>query len=166
MYVTSARIEGRDLILTTSDYTARRFVYAFKEGEYEIHKAKKRRSLNANAYAWTLIGKIADEMRMDKDAVYVDALKHYGQSEIVSVLSCIDVSGFFKYYEQAGESQLNGKRFTHYRVFKGSSEYDTREMSVLIDGIVQEAKNIGVETLTPLELERLKYEWKNESVAD
>lgn len=131
-----------------------------REKIFEIKEHKERRSLNANAYAWALIGKIADLIRLSKDEVYLAMLKSYGQSEIVSVLSSIDISGYFKYFEVFGESSLNGKDFTHYKIFKGSSEYDTREMSILIDGIVHEAKNLGIETMTPDELQRLKDNWK------
>ena len=87
-------------------------------------------------------------------------LKSYGQSELVSIVSDVKIDGYFKYYEKVGQSYLNGKNFTHYRIFKGSSEYDTKEMSLLIDGIVQEAKNLGIETMTPAEVERLKGMWK------
>lgn len=127
---------------------------------FEIKPYKEKRSKNANAYAWTLIGKIADALRTDKDSVYLLMLKRYGQSELVSVLSTVNVKGIFKYYEVAGETTLNGKDFTHYRVFKGSSEYDTREMAVLIDGIISEAKNLGIETMTPEQLSILKERWK------
>lgn len=130
-----------------------------RERLFEIKEHKEKRSLNANAYAWALIGKIADVLRSNKDDVYLDMLKRYGQSEIVSVLSNIDVSGYFKHWTEAGRSKLNGKEFTHYKIYKGSSEYDSREMSVLIDGIVSEAKELGVETLTPAEIDRLKEAW-------
>ena len=128
---------------------------------FEIKEHKKKRSLTANAYAWALIGKIADAMRMDKDECYLLMLKRYGQSEIVSVLSDIDVDGYFKYFETVATTELNGKEFTHYKIFKGSSEFDSREMAVLIDGIISEAKDFGIETLPPAELERLKETWGN-----
>lgn len=130
-----------------------------REQLYEIKEYKEKRSLNANAYAWCLLTKIADVVRADKEEVYLTMLKRYGQSELVSVLSDINVEGFFKYYEVAGTSMLNGKEFTHYKVFKGSSEYDTREMSILIDGIVSEAKLLDIETLPPHEIQRLKDLW-------
>lgn len=130
------------------------------EKDYEIKEYKHKRSRNANNYAWKIITQIANALRMSKEEVYLDMLKHYGQSELISVLSDIDISGYFKYYEKAGTSELNGKQFTHYKIFKGSSEYDTREMSILIDGIVQEATNLDIPTLTPNEIERLKSEWK------
>lgn len=127
---------------------------------YEVKQHREKRSLNANAYAWALIGKIADAMRLSKDETYLLMLKSYGQSEIVSVLSDIDVSGYFKYYEECGRAVLNGKEFTHYKLFKGSSEYDTYEMSVLIDGVVNEAKNLGIETLPEHEIRRLMDTWQ------
>lgn len=131
-----------------------------REKIFEIKEKKRRRSLNANAYAWTLIGKLADVLRISKDQCYLLMLKRYGQSEMVSVVSEIDVRGYFKYYEPVGETELQGKNFTHYRVFKGSSEYDTREMSILVDGIVSECHEVGIETMTPSELAKLKELWR------
>lgn len=131
-----------------------------KDKVFEIKEHKEKRSLNANAYAWSLISKIADALRMSKEECYFLMLKRYGQSEIVSVLSEIDVSGYFKYYEPIATATLQGKEFTHYKIFKGSSEYDTREMSILIDGIVSEAKEMDIETLPPGEVERIKNMWR------
>ena len=130
-----------------------------KDKKYEIIEYKEKRSLNANNYAWKLITEISNKMLTDKEAVYLDMLKHYGQSELVSILSTIEVKGYFKYYEVAGTSVLNNKEFTHYKIFKGSSEYNTKEMSILIDGIVQEAKNLGIPTETPEMIERMKSMW-------
>jgi nitrogen regulatory protein PII-like uncharacterized protein len=131
-----------------------------QEIDIELKEHKEKRSLNSNSYAWVLITKIADVLRANKEDVYLEMLKRYGQSEIVSVLSSIDITGYFKYYEVAGTSTLNNKEFTHYKCFKGSSEYDTREMSILVDGIVSEAKLLNIETLTKEELENLKNSWK------
>ena len=126
----------------------------------EVKPYREKRSLNANAYAWTLIGKIADAVRAGKDEIYLKLLKRYGQSEIVSVRSHIPVENYFKYFEAAGESKLNGKDFTHYRVYKGSSEFDTREMSIFIDGVVSEAKDLGIQTETPNQIAEMKARWE------
>ena len=131
-----------------------------REKQFDISEHKEKRSLNANAYAWSLIGKIADAMRITKDEAYLKALKDWGQSEIVSVLSSINVSGYFKYFEAIGTATLQGKEFTHYKIYKGSSEYDTREMSILIDGLIQDAKELNIDTLPPNEVQRLKEMWK------
>jgi hypothetical protein len=124
-----------------------------------IDKYREKRSLNANNYAWALITEVANIVRSSKDEVYLEMLKRYGQSEIVSVLAHIPLKEYVKYCEEAGESMLNGKLFKHYKVFKGSSEYDTREMSIFIDGIVSEADGLGIQTMTPGEIARLKAMW-------
>lgn len=135
------------------------------EGKWEVtewHEKKPKRSLSANAYAWVLITKIAESMTppQSKELVYLEMLKRYGQSEFVSVLSSIDVKGYFKYYEEYGKGHVEGREFTHYKVFKGSSEFDVREMQILIEGIVQEAKDLGIETMTPQEISQMLAEMR------
>lgn len=126
--------------------------------KFEVTEYHPKRSLSANAYAWALINKIADAQRMSKEDVYLQTLKDYGQSEFVSVLSNIDVKGYFKYYEEYGKGHVEGREFTHYKVYKGSSEFNSKEMAVLIDGIIQEARQLGIETITPAEKERMIQE--------
>ena len=125
----------------------------------EIKQYRQKRSLDANAYCWALINELGNVLRQSKEDVYVAMLKSYGQSEMFSIRSDIDVKGYLKYYEPAGTGYVGDKEFTHYKVYKGSSEYDTREMSILIDGIVQECKEQGIETMTPAELQSLKESW-------
>lgn len=125
----------------------------------KIDKWRERRSLNANNYAWQLITQIGNATRQSKEDVYFLMLKRYGQSEMVSVLSHVPAKEYFKYCEEAGESTLNGKDFTHYRVYKGSSEFTTAEMSIFIDGIVGEAKDLNIPTDTPEMIARIKSLW-------
>ena len=135
-----------------------------KDKIFDIKEHKEKRSLNANNYAWKLITEIANVLRKSKEEVYLEMLKSYGQCEMISIVSSVDVKGYFKYYEEAGRSFLNGKEFTHYKIYKGSSEFNTKEMSVLIDGIVQEAKNLDIETMTPTQLALLKSEWNTQNI--
>lgn len=125
----------------------------------KIDKYREKRSLNANNYAWKLLTEIGNEMRLSKEDVYFIMLKRYGQSEMISVLSHIPITQYVKYCEEAGESTLNGKLFKHYKVYKGSSDFDKREMSIFIDGIVDEAKDLGIDTKTPDEIANLKSLW-------
>ena len=125
----------------------------------KIDKYREKRSLNANNYAWKLLTEIGNVLRVNKEEVYLEMLKRYGQSEIFSVISHIPFGEYVKYYEEAGESMLNGKLFKHYKVYKGSSEFDTREMSIFIDGIVSEAEELGIQTMTPNEIANLKSMW-------
>lgn len=133
-----------------------------KDKKFEIKEYHEKRSINSNDYAWTIMNKIGNILHKSKEEVYLQMLKDYGQNEVVSILSNISVKGYFKYYEEMGTSILNGKEFTHYRIFKGSSEFNTQEMCVFIDGIVQEAEQLGIATITPKQLNELKGKWKNE----
>lgn len=58
-----------------------------------------------------------------------------------------------------GCKEENGQSLNFFRIYRGSHTYDTKEMSILIDGTVQEAKDLGIETMTPDELDRIKQEW-------
>ena len=129
--------------------------------DVKINKHREKRSLNANAYLWKLVTEIGNILNKSKEEVYLQMLIDYGQSEMVSILSEIDVKGYFKYYKLAGTSILNGKEFNHYKIYKGSSEYDTKEMSILLEGVVQEAKNLGIKTKEDYEIEKLIEEWDN-----
>jgi len=127
-----------------------------------IEHKKKKRSLNANAYCWKLCTEIANVLRSSKDEVYLSMIKRYGQSSVVSVVE--QAAELFKrtvkYCEDFGDADLNGKHFKHIKVFMGSSEYDTRQMAILIDGIVSEAKALGISTMTPAEIDKLKDSWQ------
>jgi hypothetical protein len=134
--------------------------------ECKITHKKKKRSLDANAYAWKLITEIANVLRASKDEIYVNMLKKYGQSSVVSVID--EAVPIFlksiKYWEEFGHGITNGKNFTHVKVFVGSSDYDTKEMAILIDGIVSECKELKISTLTPAELEVMKGAWKGGNI--
>lgn len=134
-----------------------------REKTFEVKPYHPKRSLNANAFCWHLCNEMANVLRTSKDEVYQEMLKRYGQSKVISVLSDIDISRFVKYYEEIGKGHVQGKEFTHYRCFIGSSEYDSREMAILIDGIVDEAKELGIDTLPTTAVERMKALWQGQN---
>ena len=131
-----------------------------KTKQYEIKEYKEHRSLNSNAYLWTLCNEIADILNTSKEEVYLKMLKRYGKSEVISILADIQIKQYLKYYEEFGETLLNGKLFKHYKVFMGSSEMNTKEMSVLLNGIVSEAKEMGIETLEDKKINSMIERWK------
>ena len=98
---------------------------------------------------------------IDKEEVYFDMLKKYGQSQLISVLADVPLKEYLKYYEEIGESTLGGKLFKHYRIYKGSSQFDSREMAILINGIVDDAKALGISTETPEQIANMLSLWKN-----
>lgn len=124
---------------------------------YEIKEKKSKRSLTANAYYWSLLNQLASVMRASSEEVHFMMLKRYGVCEVVSVRSDIKVDGYFRYYEAIGQSDLDGKEFTHYKIYKGSSEMNSKEFSILLDGLISECEGVGIPTLTKTEVERLKY---------
>lgn len=112
-----------------------------------ISKPREKRSINANDYFWLIVGKIADKMRTSKDEIYLKMLQRYGQHIVVTVKTGYDISkAGFKYYEKLRDGLINGKEFTAWRIFIGSSQYSKEEMSILIDGAISEAKELGIST--------------------
>lgn len=124
-----------------------------QEKDYELKEHHQKRSLSQNSYCWKLVSELADVLRVSKDEVYLEMLKAYGQSMMMSMNSTIKPSQWFKYYEVV-DITPNEEKIV-YRVFRGSSTYDSREMSIFIDGIIRECENVGISTLTPEEIAKL-----------
>ena len=166
MKIESARIMGNDLILTASIPDARRFVYGFKPGEYEISPAKKKRSLNANAYAWKLINDIALAVRESPEDVYREALKNIPnicevlcvQDKAVDSMERLWIRNHIGRRVEREESKIKG--CTNLYIYYGSSEFDARQMSMLIDNLVQDAQALGIETRPEEEIKSLLEAWE------
>lgn len=134
-----------------------------RELDLSLKEFKPKRSLNANAYMWALIGKIAEAMRISQDEVYHKVLCDYGTydtdggvTQILSIRADAKLTGWlYTHTKPIKTVDLEGKKFTHYALIKGSSDYNTREMSFLLDGVIYEAKELGIEVMPPEELERL-----------
>ena len=139
------------------------------DAEYElsIKKIGKRRSLNANAYFHFLVGEIAEKMNIGFDQCKVNLNLEYGTiardekgKKIGFMLpQNIDVNTLYKYTKWFDEREIGGAKFNCYIVYKETHTLDTKEMAKLIDGTVQEAKQLGIETATPDELARMKALW-------
>lgn len=128
--------------------------------DIEAKKHRNKRSLDANAYAWKIITEMADSLRRNKDEIYQDKLFEYGQVMIVPTKKGEKPDGFFKYYRFFQDGVLNGKECDWYKVAKGSSDFDSREMGIFIDGVVQDAKELGIVTDTPEQIAMYKEAWK------
>lgn len=128
--------------------------------EYEITRYHQKRSLDANAYCWVLCSKIADVIMSTKDEIYLQMIHEYAPSMLIPVTSEKEVKGYFKYYEFFQTSTINGVPADYYKVFKGSSDMDAYEMGRFIDHIIDEAKALDIETMTPSEIQRLKEMWR------
>lgn len=160
MQLTAARIAGDELCLKSPDFgEIRRFAYHFKEGNYEIERKRKKRSVDANALCWKLCTDIANVLRTSKESIYVDMLKDYGQSDIWGASPETKPEQHFKYFDFWGKRTIKGKEVYFYTVYRGSSEYDTREMSILLDGIIDEAKALDIDVISEREKSLLLQEW-------
>ena len=124
---------------------------------FEIKEKKNRRSLTANAYYWSLLNQLSSLLRLDNQACHFIMLQRYGVYEVVSVRSDIDIKGYFKYFKEIGHGTVNSRQFTHYKIYKGSSQMDSKEFSVLLDGVISECRDAGIPTLTPEEVAKLKF---------
>lgn len=141
--------------------------YLFKQDKskkYEVKEVKKRRSLDSNAYAWVLLGKLQEKLHIPKEDIYKSLIKEIGSYEVIPVKDEA-VERFRQAWSKNGlgwitettKSKLEG--FTNIIAYYGSSSYNTSEMSRLIDLIVQECKQQDIETMTPNELKSLLESW-------
>ena len=133
-----------------------------RDKTFEIKEVKDKRSKNANSYMWHLCSEIAQAITppLKKEEVYMQMLEDFCQSMMIPVEVGKSPDVYFKYFKFIKTSEINGKEADWYKVFKGSSDYDTKEMSLLLDGIIQECEQLDICTLPPAEIQRLKEMWK------
>lgn len=126
----------------------------------KIHREK--RSLDANAYAWVLMQKIAEAIHTDKWSVYLMMLERYSPvfTHIIVRPEAVErFKGEWRTVKVLGPIQVNGSTGIQLQCYFGSSTFDSKEMASFIDGIVSECKEMGIETLPPDEIERMRREW-------
>lgn len=130
----------------------------------EIGEYKKKRSLDANAYYWVLCGKLAEVMNCSPEEIYRGHIKEIGNYETI----CIPTKAV-KSFAKLWKSNHTGRQIstrkskipgcTTVLAYYGSSDFDTQQMSRLIDNCIQDCKAVGVETMTPAELDALVERW-------
>lgn len=148
---------------------ARQLLDEIKPGklyDVTIKEHRDRRSLDANAYAWVLLDKLAERLRIPKTDLYRSYIREIGgNNETVCVLESA-ANKLRSGWEHNGvgwqtetmPSKING--CVNVTLYYGSSTYDTVQMSRLIDLIVQDCKTQGIETMTPQQLAALMEGWK------
>lgn len=129
----------------------------------DVSKYREKRSLNANAYCWKLISEIADKTKTDKWSVYKQLLVRYSNSFeylIVKPQAIKSLEKVFRVIKTLGEGQIKGKKAIQIQGYYGSSTFNTKEMSVFIDGVVAEAKELGINTQNESEIKELVKLWE------
>lgn len=146
------------------------FLSKQRDGEFEVttYKPKVKRSLNANSYYWVLVDQIAEKMCLPRDEVHRQMLTDYGTWEknedgsnkwvIFPKNEPLPSEGYF--YDTGADVSVKGantgEEMGHaYIVIKGSHEYSPQEMKRLLDGTIQEARQLDIETRTPQEIESM-----------
>jgi hypothetical protein len=169
----------------TKDWMTDKFIMTFEINENVSHEViedirkceklsitaeqyKEKRSLSANAYFHVLNGKLADKLRISKPRMKNILLYRYGQTELIgdevaTMHSNVPASQLLEQEElHFFPVGTDDEGLTIYRIQRNSRTYNSLEMSILIDGTVEECKEHGIETMSPLELKRLTEMWRGE----
>lgn len=159
--------DGRQVVVLEIREDMREAFDMLKDGEVavDIRKQMKKRSLDANAYAWVLIGKLAEALSKSKTEIYRETIRDIGG--VSDTVCMIDkaVDTFCESWKRKGlgwqtetfPSKIPGcKNVTCYY---GSSDYDTKQMSLLIDRLVQDCESIGIPTLSDEAVEKMIARW-------
>lgn len=138
--------------------------------DVEIKKHREKRSNSANAYFHVLVNKIAGETGGKDEDVKKQLVLEYGviakDKDGISVgfklPDTVDVDTIYPYVKCFDTREENGKLFKCYLVYKQTHLMDTKEMARLIDGAIEAAQELGIETDTPEQLASFKKEWAKE----
>ncbi len=137
----------------------------------KFDKIGKKRSLDANAYFHLLVNRIAAKTGLSDDETKKWLVKSYGtlardeNGNLIGAMlpAGVDVERFHPYAKDYKTEYRDGKEYTCYLFYERTRDLDTTQMSHLIDGTVQEAKNLGIETLRPEQLSIMKEAWRGNS---
>jgi len=167
----AATLEGMDIILSVN--AADLEGLKDKDLRITLKQYRQGRSKNANAYFYALVGKLADVLNVSKAYVHNLMLRKYGQIETIDdrpvwvILpeteeTALKVDEDDSIHLRPTSEIKEGKDHRMYRTYlllKGSHQFDTKEMSILIDGIIAECKAAGINTLPTTEIEAMKQMW-------
>ena len=131
---------------------------------FDLSPHKEKRSKDANALLWHCIGEIAKAVRRDKWDIYLDMLRHFGQyTYVLCKPAAVDkLRQMWRETEVIGEVDVNGQKSTQVLCYYGSSTYDTKQFSVLLDGVIQEMVNMDLQPPTPKELRSALEAWEKQ----
>lgn len=142
------------------------------DAEWDIKEHKERRTLSQNAYYWKLITEVAKKQRHSVPYIHNTELRAARYARwfddelvLVSIPDTDDaeaqVMEQMEYHLAPTNRREGDKRI--YVMLRGSSEFNTAEMSHLLDLLIQDAQALGIETMTPAELAQIRaYEQKRE----
>ena len=129
----------------------------------EIKPYRAKRSLDANALLWVMLGEMAAALNTDKDSLYLEMLERYGVfTHIVVKPEVVErVKQEWRTVRELGEVTINGKTGIQLQCYFGSSTYNSKEFSVLLEGVISEAQDLGIETRPEAEINSLLEAWND-----
>lgn len=137
--------------------------YLLKQDKNKMHKIedyREKRSNKANAYFWELLGQLCFEMNLDTIEEYKKRVKELGifrhweiEKENIETFKKMWTDKGIAWFIEIVDIETNGK--IPINAYYGSSSYNTKQMSKLIDGVVQDCQAIGIETKTEEEIKSL-----------
>ena len=130
-----------------------------------VKKFRKKRSNDANGMFWSCLDEIAKVLNTDKWEVYLKMLKRYGKFTYICVKPSAVESMKLQWRETevVGNININGEEAVQMLCYFGSSTYNTREFSVLLDGVISEMRELGLQPPATKEMRRVLEEWRSQS---
>lgn len=156
------------LLLDTKEIEVVRQLKEENKLNIELNKCRNKRSLDANAYCWVLCDKIAKELSKDgtiitKEKIYQDGILQIGTFEPM-IIEEKAFTNFKRIWEKQGLGFLiqevsKKDKCVKVHCYYGSSTYDTKEMSLLINLLIDLAKSLNIETKSYSEINSLLESW-------
>lgn len=132
----------------------------------KITEYKQKRSLDANALLWHCLGKMGKAFipPRDKWEMYLEELRKYGKySYVLMDQKAVDsFKQMWRETEIVGEVDVNGRKAVQLLCYYGSSTYNTKEFSVLLDGVIEDMKDLGVQPPIPEDIKSALEEWEKQ----
>jgi hypothetical protein len=127
----------------------------------ECKEHRKKRSLDANGMLWAICTQIANAIKSSKDEVYLTMLERYGvfTHVIVKPEAVERIKQEWRTCRVLGEVTVNGKTGMQIQCYYGSHLYDSKEFSVLLEGVISEAREMGIEVISEQDKQLLIQEW-------
>lgn len=125
--------------------------------DVKIEPFSEKRTKSMNSYYWVLVTELASKLNTSKDELHAELIKRYAPRDYLSMLSQVNINDYFPYYDLQSTYKSNGNTFKSYLVYKRSSDMNKNEFRGLLDGLISECHECGISTITPQEIELLKF---------
>ena len=138
--------------------------------DVEYKAEKKKRSLDANAYCWVLLGKLGEALQCPKEDIYREKIRNVANVYDVVCVQDVAVKKLCEAWSKHGLGWVTDtipskiKGCTNVLLYYGSSTFDSKQMAAFIDDIVEDCKGLGIETRSPAEIKGMLQQWSENNV--